>query len=130
MMVTVFRGYFTPRFVLSILSITSQIHAHANGIRQKLTSLTFKGSRVLVCGDGDMSFSGSLSYAGCASLVATTWDTRQALDNCFPTSIKNVATITGTKNCKVEYSIDATALPFTEQFDIVVWNFPHIPGVW
>lgn len=96
---------------------------------QHISLSVFQDIDVLVCGDGDMSFSRLISTSSsCKSVVATTWDTKEKLLTAFEAANENVEAITERSNSRVEYTIDATNLPFFKEFDVVLWNFPHIIG--
>jgi hypothetical protein len=90
------------------------------------------GNRVLVVGDGDMSFSQALSGLNiCESVQATTLDSQERLFKFFSRSEKNVNSIIQNGDM-VSYGVDATDiannLETGSRFDTVVWNFPHIAG--
>ena len=90
-------------------------------------------SRVLTCGDGDMSFSAALTqWGGCKSVVASTWDSEERLFRSFDKAANNVAVILRSGGT-VTYGVDATKLcesftAPTSTFDTILWNFPHVPG--
>ena len=92
----------------------------------------FRGKRVLTVGEGDLGFSASLAKKGlCSSLTASTWDTNAKLLQAFDHAERNVDIITNTPSSCVVYEQDATKLEFKslgDPFDIVLWNFPHVPG--
>ena len=92
--------------------------------------LLLKHKKVLVCGDGDFSFSKALSTLDIhKQLITTTLDSKESLSKHFPQSISNINIIeSASSNNKVSYNIDATKLMFPNEFDIILWNFPHIIG--
>ncbi|KAJ1428379.1 hypothetical protein B484DRAFT_449899 [Ochromonadaceae sp. CCMP2298] len=86
------------------------------------------GSRVLVLGDGDFSFSRSLSGKHICSLTATTLDSRERLCKSFPDAASNVAFIEGNGDA-VLYGVNATNIRTGPGlFDVILWNFPHVVG--
>jgi hypothetical protein len=121
----------------SRLSSTSTSTATSTSTSTTTTNITkdnliiYNDKRVLVVGDGDLSFSLSLcQYGKCKELIATTWDDETRLFKSFNNAKDNVNNILKNGG-KVNYGIDATKLPdYYKQnnFDIVVWNFPHVPG--
>ena len=105
-------------FSLSSFHIPLQYHYNSN-------------FRILVVGDGDLSFSRFLAENfPYRSLQATTLDTKEQLFASFQNSEENVNAITSCTNCNVCYEIDATDLRryFHVPFDLINWNFPHIAG--
>ena len=102
---------------------------HIQKVSTSLQSL-LKHKKVLVCGDGDFSFSKALSALGLhRQLISTTLDNKESLSNHFPQSVTNIKIIESVSiNNKVLYNIDATKLMFPNEFDIILWNFPHIIG--
>jgi hypothetical protein len=88
--------------------------------------------QILVCGDGDFSFSLALSKCGYYNkLVSTTLDSRSSLIKHFPESEKNIDIIVSSSPRNiVEYNRDATKLEqyYKPEFDVILWNFPHIIG--
>ena len=102
---------------------------HIQKVSTSLQSL-LKHKKVLVCGDGDFSFSKALSTLGQhRQLITTTLDSKDSLSIHFPQSVTNINIIeSASNNNKVLYNIDATKLSFPNEFDIILWNFPHIIG--
>ena len=114
-----------------LISIVLLDHLHFGLMASsRLTLSAFKNARVLVCGDGDFSFSRLIATSQmCNSLVATTWDKdRSTIIKNFPGADENIDYISNSPNCRVDYGIDATCIPYKKEFDIVLWNFPHVNG--
>jgi hypothetical protein len=93
----------------------------------------FEGKRVLTVGEGDLGYSAALSRANlCRSLTASTWDSKYKLLNSFPNAQRNLNLIYQHEKSKVVHEMDATKLDLGalggKEFDIVLWNFPHVPG--
>ncbi|KAK7538977.1 hypothetical protein IWX49DRAFT_599668 [Phyllosticta citricarpa] len=66
--------------------------------------------RILLIGEGDFSFARSLvSHHGCADLLATCYDSAEALGAKYPQARDNVAYIEG-EGMRVAYGVDATNL--------------------
>jgi 25S rRNA (uracil2634-N3)-methyltransferase len=101
------------------------------------SGLYSSNQKVLTVGDGDLSFSLSLSNAlssngpsSASNLVATTYESHEKLIEIYP-DIRQ--TIDGLRSNKVSifHSIDATNLSPLDNcrlqpFDIIIWNFPCI----
>ena len=124
----------------SYYSISSQLSSRLSSLSLSSTTTTnivndnliiYNDKKVLVVGDGDLSFSLSLcQYGKCKELIATTWDDEARLFKSFNDAQDNVNNILKNGG-KVNYGIDATKLPDyykPNSFDIVIWNFPHVPG--
>lgn len=114
---------------LKSLSSLSSLSLSSLSLRSNIKD--FQDKKVLVVGDGDLSFSLSLCEHGrCQQVLATTWDNSTRLFKSFNNSKDNVENIIKNGGL-VDYGIDATKLPQyydKNSFDIVVWNFPHVPG--
>lgn len=92
----------------------------------------YHNARVLLVGDGDLSFAAALSGLKiCKSLMATTWDSKERLAKSFPRAEENIQLIEEGGD-KVHYEVDATRLKDSikegDIFDTIAWNFPHIAG--
>jgi len=90
-------------------------------------------SRILVVGDGDLSFSRFLAenFDCHESILATTMDTPELLYSSFKKAKENVDVISRCDRSDVQFCIDATKLEFhyfQSQFDVIIWNFPHVVG--
>ncbi|KAH0171099.1 hypothetical protein KCU67_g2341, partial [Aureobasidium melanogenum] len=90
--------------------------------------------RVLVIGDGDLSFSRSLvDTHGCAALLATTYDTEAELLEKYPQAQENKDAIEAEEQ-RVLHGVDATKLSQKEVkkqaggWERVLFNFPHVGG--
>ncbi|KAG9564867.1 hypothetical protein KCU71_g10665, partial [Aureobasidium melanogenum] len=90
--------------------------------------------RILVIGDGDLSFSRSLvDTHGCAALLATTYDTETELLEKYPQAQENKDAIEAEEQ-KVLHGVDATKLAQKEVkkqaggWERVLFNFPHVGG--
>ena len=100
----------------------------------------YPGMNVLLCGDGDFSF--SLAIARILSsnantdgtfqsnLVATSYESSETLAEVYPNFVETLQELTD-RHAEVHYNIDATqlkeSLPEISrnlQFDRIVWNFP------
>ncbi|EQC36273.1 hypothetical protein SDRG_06378 [Saprolegnia diclina VS20] len=83
--------------------------------------------RVLVVGDGNFSYARALSRATTATILATSFDTRDALTAMYPTAPANIAAMSLPH--AVRHGIDATQLErygdLPGPFDRIVFNFPH-----
>lgn len=92
----------------------------------------YHDARVLLVGDGDLSFAAALSGLKiCRSLTATTWDSRERLTKSFPRAEENIRLIEGNGDT-IQYEVDATNLKDSikegDMYDTIAWNFPHIAG--
>ena len=88
----------------------------------------FKNKDVLIVGDGDFSFANALSNMKItSSLTASTKDNQDRLYKSFVNSQKNVESIIANGD-DVLYGVDATNITISKEYDIVLWNFPHIVG--
>lgn len=90
--------------------------------------------RILVIGDGDLSFSRSLvDTHGCAALLATTYDTEAELLGKYPQAQENKDAIEAEEQ-RVLHGVDATKLGQKEVkkqaggWERVLFNFPHVGG--
>ena len=102
---------------------------------------TFHKKKILICGDGDFSFTKVFSeYATYQSLISSTLSSEKDLINYFPEAKNNIESFLTSSSCSsstssskkntVSYCIDATCLPveWETSFDIILWNFPHVNG--
>ena len=93
-----------------------------------------KIKNMLVCGDGDLSFSASIAqtvHNEDICLTATVLEDQEAHGKIYQRSISNAEQISNFENHKVEFSIDATKLEETfpgQTFDRIQFNFPHWKG--
>lgn len=85
---------------------------------------------------GDFSFSHSLLNAhGCASLLATSYDSRSNLVEKYPQAAAFIADLEAEETVDVLYKVDATKLDKAGKkitnggFDRIVFNFPHVGGL-
>lgn len=89
--------------------------------------------RILLVGDGDLSFARSIvEHHGCADVMASTFDSREVLLEKYPQAKSNVEYLEG-EGQGVMHSVDATRLTQKElrkgqRWDRVVFNFPHVGG--
>ena len=90
--------------------------------------------RILVVGDGDLSFSrAAVEHHGCADLTATTYDSHEELLAKYPQAADNMAYLEE-EGQTVMHSVDATKLTQKELrrkgqlWDRVIFNFPHVGG--
>ncbi|KAG9668194.1 hypothetical protein KCU95_g17557, partial [Aureobasidium melanogenum] len=90
--------------------------------------------RILIIGDGDLSFSRSLvDTHGCAALLATTYDTEAELLEKYPQAQENKDAIEAEEQ-RVLHGVDATKLSQKEVkkqaggWERVLFNFPHVGG--
>ncbi|KAI1117061.1 hypothetical protein F5Y14DRAFT_404671 [Nemania sp. NC0429] len=113
--------------------------------------------KILLVGDGDLSFAASLvEHHFCADVTATVFEkTREELLDKYPHAADNIAKIEGEDGCRVLFGVDATKMaPFTNKpgrnkapapenanahaqgrstgavgvIDRVIFNFPHVGG--
>ncbi|KAL8460283.1 hypothetical protein ACS0TY_031996 [Phlomoides rotata] len=87
--------------------------------------------KILVVGDGDLSFSVSLarSFRIASNMIATSPDTQEQLEMKYPSGATNVAVLKN-KGCTVIYGVDASTMRNHHhlshiKFDVIVFNFPH-----
>ncbi|KAI5209338.1 hypothetical protein E4T38_02421 [Aureobasidium subglaciale] len=90
--------------------------------------------RILVIGDGDLSYSRSLvDTHGCAALLATTYDSAAELAEKYPQAQENKEAIEAEEQ-RVLHGVDATKLGQREVkkqaggWERVIFNFPHVGG--
>jgi len=94
-----------------------------------------KISNILVCGDGDLSYSASIA-THCSnlgiSLTASVLEDEATHNRVYVDSLQNSASIRkSSPQHSVLFGIDATQLPMhfpNEVFDRIVFNFPHWKG--
>lgn len=104
-------------------------NAEAEGFHQSVLFSILSNRRVLILGEGDFSFARALARLGiCAQIVATTKDSKQLLEESFPAARENIIDMLAHDKCTVEYDLDATDINVEQQFDVVLWNFPHVAG--
>lgn len=94
--------------------------------------------RILLVGDGDLSFSASLvEHHYCADVTATVLEkTLEELMDKYPQAPENIAKIEA-EDSKVLFNVDATTMrPFLDKkgkdgvgiMDRIIFNFPHVGG--
>ena len=110
----------------------------------------YPGMNVLLCGDGDFSFSLAIArillplgltnndtisldtenQQSLSNLVATSFEPLETLTEVYPNALENIQVLTD-RSCMVRYRVDATRLKETlsettrnRTFDRIVWNFP------
>ncbi|KAI1364724.1 hypothetical protein F5Y08DRAFT_305962 [Xylaria arbuscula] len=104
--------------------------------------------KILLVGDGDLSFAASLvEHHYCADVTATVFEKNlEELVEKYPQASDNVAKIESEEDCRVLFGIDATKMaPFTNKpgrgkgagsenvnaqgvMDRIMFNFPHVGG--
>ncbi|KAI1735586.1 hypothetical protein F4680DRAFT_435108 [Xylaria scruposa] len=106
--------------------------------------------KILLVGDGDLSFAASLvEHHYCADVTATVFEkNREELLEKYPHAADNIAKIEAEEGCRVLFSVDATKMaPFTNKsgrsnkasgpegvdsaagvMDRIIFNFPHVGG--
>ncbi|KAI0856586.1 hypothetical protein F4860DRAFT_492451 [Xylaria cubensis] len=108
--------------------------------------------KILLVGDGDLSFAASLvEHHYCADVTATVFEkSREELLEKYPHAADNIAKIEAEEGCRVLFSVDATKMaPFTNKsgrssskasgsegassaaagvMDRIIFNFPHVGG--
>lgn len=90
--------------------------------------------RILLIGDGDLSFALSLTRDhGAADLLATTYDSEAELLEKYPQAAEHKREITDEYEQRVLHGVDATKLSQKEvgkgrRWDRIVFNFPHVGG--
>ncbi|TRX91352.1 hypothetical protein FHL15_007774 [Xylaria flabelliformis] len=110
--------------------------------------------KILLVGDGDLSFAASLvEHHYCADVTATVFEkNREELLEKYPHAADNIAKIEAEEGCRVLFSVDATKMaPFTDKsgrssssskasgsegassaaagvMDRIIFNFPHVGG--
>ena len=111
-----------------------------NGVNQR-SNLIWKKvdsdeqiTSLLVCGDGDLSFSASIAETLQESnlhLTATVLEDREAHQNVYERSSANEESIASFDNHRVRFGVDVTYLEDLfpdETFDRIQFNFPHWRG--
>lgn len=89
--------------------------------------------RILLIGDGDLSFSRSLvEHHGCADITATTYDSHEQLLEKYPQAAETIGYIED-EGQTVMHDVDATKLTQKELrkgqlWDRIFFNFPHVGG--
>ncbi|KAL5611899.1 hypothetical protein BROUX41_000532 [Berkeleyomyces rouxiae] len=103
--------------------------------------------RILLMGEGDLSFAASLVTAhGCEYLLATVYEPSEAdLLAKYPHADAHIAAIRAVPGCRIQYGVDATRGPglaykpppetdeyvpdvAAGRFDRILFNFPHVGG--
>ncbi|KKA26624.1 hypothetical protein TD95_002930 [Thielaviopsis punctulata] len=102
--------------------------------------------RLLLIGEGDLSFAASLVTAhAVAYMVATVYEKDEAaLLEKYPHAAAHIAAIAAAPGCRVQYGVDATRMPAMTykpppeaasmgavaagKFDRILFNFPHVGG--
>ena len=84
----------------------------------------------MTVGDGDFTFSLSLSNWFCfksqsIDLTVTSYQSKDEMLEMYHKSSMKTHQDLLKNGAKIFYSIDATKLNFDENFDLIVWNFPH-----
>eukprot|EP00924_Labyrinthula_sp_SR-Ha-C_P001553 snap_masked-scaffold_18-processed-gene-1.22-mRNA-1 protein AED:1.00 eAED:1.00 QI:0/-1/0/0/-1/1/1/0/331 len=125
-----------PRECLRLLNATTEQKHNAEG-RTFVTPLTSTFSakshvKFLIIGDGDLSFSASVSKLLPSSnykLFATSYLSYDQLKKTYKNFVQNLKTLSSSSISEILYKVDATNLPPTldsHQFDIIWWNFPCV----
>ncbi|KAF1326696.1 hypothetical protein FI667_g8262, partial [Globisporangium splendens] len=91
--------------------------------------------RILVVGDGDLSFSLSLAiFLGGRSLVATCYDSKREVKEKYTNALLNADALESA-GAQVHFDVDGTALENEtwlrsagDKFHAIVFNFPHLGG--
>uniref|UniRef100_K3X4K0 C2H2-type domain-containing protein n=1 Tax=Globisporangium ultimum (strain ATCC 200006 / CBS 805.95 / DAOM BR144) TaxID=431595 RepID=K3X4K0_GLOUD len=91
--------------------------------------------RILVVGDGDLSFSLSLAiFLGGRNLVATCYDSKREVKDKYTNAMLNADALESA-GAQVHFDVDGTALEnetwihnADEKFHAIVFNFPHLGG--
>ena len=96
--------------------------------RARIKHINYK-QRILLLGEGDFSFSASLSRLGFCNLIATSFQTYKSMKEQYVNSASNVALIERMNN-RVLYEIDVHKLDTYKHFeslsfDVIIFNFPH-----
>ncbi|TKA23458.1 hypothetical protein B0A50_07485 [Salinomyces thailandicus] len=92
--------------------------------------------RVLLVGEGDFSFSKSVvEHHGCCDITATCYDSQETLFDKYKPQAEEHVRYLEEEGQAVLYSVDATKLDQNKhlkktggQFDVVIFNFPHVGG--
>lgn len=85
-------------------------------------------AKVLILGDGDLTYSLSLCVTNPEyEITASVYLSEQQLKDVYP-DIEEQLHILNEKGVKVLFNIDATALCLEQQYDLVFFNFPHTGG--
>lgn len=107
--------------------------------------------KILLIGDGDLSFAASLvEHHYCADVTATVFEKNQEeLLEKYPQAADNIAKVEAEDGCRVQFGVDATKMaPFTSKprrgkasgpeatdddatagiMDRIIFNFPHVGG--
>lgn len=95
--------------------------------------------RILLVGEGDLSFAASLvTHHACTSVTATVLEpSRAALLEKYPHAEPHIASLEATPGCKLLYGVDATKMAAVTAgrkgnkkgaVDRVFFNFPHVGG--
>ena len=91
-------------------------------------------SSILVCGDGDLSFSAFIApslHEADIKLTATVLEDREAHQTTYQKSVENDGIVSAFSLHRVEFGIDATKLKEhypNQKFDRIQFNFPHWKG--
>ena len=109
-----------------LLQQVSGIHYNSQLVRD------LHGKDICLVGEGDFGFCRALSKMSiCRSIDATTMDDENYLHREYNNARRNVEESIGL-NTRILYGIDATKMheydQLKKQYDIIVWNFPHIFG--
>lgn len=116
--------------------LTLRVDDPASLVRLDLVPLA-AGSRLLVLGDGDFSFSAALARinsaqsARSARLTVTSLDSHATAVEKYVGAGANLDALALDTNVTVLHGVDATKLPVSPSFvfDTIVWNFPYPPGI-
>ena len=91
---------------------------------------------ILLVGEGDLSFAKSIvEHHGCCDVTATCFDSQTELFEKYEPQAEEHARFLEEESQKVLYGIDATKLDkdkqikkLSTQWDVIVFNFPHVGG--
>ena len=113
---------------------------NSSGIQQRPIIPFESHDNILLVGEGDFSFSRSLlEHHNCASVYATSYDTRSAVLSKYPQAAGHTKALEE-ENCKIEYGVDATKIGRAggsggskgvrkRSWNKIVFNFPHVGGL-
>ena len=116
---------------------TSKAEHHAQAQHTKPTIPFSPRDRILLIGEGDLSFARSLvEHHACENVVATVYESEAELLVKYPHAVSNIEFLQASEGGSMRFGVDATKMkPWVEGkgggrgvMDRIIFNFPHVGG--
>ncbi|CAJ1969668.1 unnamed protein product [Cylindrotheca closterium] len=124
----------TQRRLFSSTALKSHFDVPTENTQKKSSNLDHGSTTLLVCGDGDLSYSAGIAEKLAKSninMVATVLEEENIHQTVYKRSLENSESICKHEGHELRFGIDATKLEEffpTTRFDFIEFNFPHWRG--